>query len=198
MIEVYTVQMKDKTKKPKIEDNTIIRETDQDKLINGKCINATRLLVSTYLDNKENILQTAKDLDRPINTCLTSLQSPQGSKLLQVERSKREIPDYEVSKSKRLQFLWRLAEGGAERIYDREGNHVMANPAVSISAVRAINDMTTGSYAPKEVEVTVKDDTRTEAEIRANITKLTEQYNSLAVIEGVTEKEIKAVSRLPA
>ena len=108
-------------------------------------------------------------------------------------------PDFRVSKSERLELLWRIAEGGAERITDKEGNMIMSAPAVSVSAIRTINDMVPGSLAPKEVEVTHKVDSRTEEEIRANITRLNKEYQSLIAIDGeVLEEKVKEVTDLPA
>ena len=107
-------------------------------------------------------------------------------------------PDFVVSKPERLELLWGIAEKGVEMIYDKEGNQVMSSPATSVSAVRTINEMVTGSLAPKEIDITVKDDTRTEAEIRANIARLTKQYHDLAVIEGVTEDDVAQTRVLPS
>ena len=114
-------------------------------------------------------------------------------------RNMSATPDFRISKSERLELLWRIAEGGAERITDKEGNMIMAAPAVSVSAIRTINDMLPGSLAPKEVEVTHKVDTRSETEIRANIARLNSEYASLIAIDGeVTEEKVKKVTDLPA
>ena len=107
-------------------------------------------------------------------------------------------PDFQVSKSERLELLWNIAKTGAERITDKEGNMIMAAPAVSVSAIRTINDMVPGSLAPKEVEVTHKVDNRTEEEIRENIARLNEEYQSLIAIDGeVLEAKVQEVTDLP-
>ncbi len=109
--------------------------------------------------------------------------------------------EFKVPKEARLELLWRIAEGGAERITDKEGNMVFMNPAVSVSAIRTINEMLPGSLAPKEVEITHKQDTRTEDEIKASIAKLQEEYQQLVAIDGTSillkEKDIKKSESLP-
>ena len=108
------------------------------------------------------------------------------------------MPEYSVSRGERIELLWNLAQRGVSLIYDKEGNEVMSAPATAVSAVRTINEMVAGSLAPKEIEVTVTDDTRSEQEIRDNIAKLTKEFNSLTAIEGVTEQEIQETRALPA
>ena len=108
---------------------------------------------------------------------------------------------FNVAKEDRLELLWMIAQGGAERITDKEGNMVFMNPAVSVSAIRTINEMLPGSLAPKEVEITHKQDTRSEQEIRENIARLNEEYQSLIAIDGNTitlkESDIKKSESLP-
>jgi len=106
-------------------------------------------------------------------------------------------PEFAVTRGERIELLWNLAQEGVSKIYDKEGNEVMMAPATAVSAVRTINDMVAGSLAPKEIEVTVKNDTRSEEEIRANIAKLTAEFNSLTAIEGVTEQDIQDTRMLP-
>ena len=106
-------------------------------------------------------------------------------------------PEFAVTRGERIELLWNLAKEGVSKIYDKEGNEIMSAPATAVSAIRTINEMVAGSLAPKEVEVTVKDDTRSEQEIRDNIAKLTAEFNSLTAIEGVTEKDIAETRALP-
>ena len=107
--------------------------------------------------------------------------------------------DFNVSKEDRLELLWMIAQGGAERITDKEGNMVFMNPAVSVAAVRTINEMLPGSLAPKEIEITHKQDNRSEQEIRDNIAKLNAEYQSLVAIDGqvIREEDVLAVTDLP-
>ncbi|RKZ99017.1 MAG: hypothetical protein DRQ42_08375 [Gammaproteobacteria bacterium] len=109
--------------------------------------------------------------------------------------------DFDVSKADRMELLWIIAQGGAERITDKEGNMVFMNPAVSVSAIRTINEMLPGSLAPKEVEITHKVDNRSEQEIRDNIAKLNAEYQSLVAIDGqvitLKESDIRKSESLP-
>lgn len=119
----------------------------------------------------------------------------------QMGKSIMAVKDFNVSKEDRMELLWLIAQGGAERITDKEGNMVFMNPAVSVSAIRTINEMLPGSLAPKEVEITHKQDIRTEQEIRESIAKLNKEYQSLVAIDGHTitlkESDIKKSESLP-
>ena len=161
------------------------------------------LFVDAYQKHGANMIAVSEEIGRSREHCYSFLKSTK----VQMELSRRnkghaiEIlkdPNLVTTKTERIELLWQIAQDGASKIYDKEGNEVMMAPATSVSAIRSINEMVSGSLAPKEVEVTVKDDTRTEAEIRANILKLTAEYNSLAVIEGVSESDIQEAETLPA
>lgn len=159
------------------------------------------MYVDAYFDRKGNMGLIAADIERTLEHACNIGKS----KHVQQHIAKRmkngtvynKGVEFIVSKPERIEILWGIAQKGVELIYDKEGNQVMSSPATSVSAVRTINEMVAGSLAPKEVEVTVKDDTRTEAEIRANIARLTKQYNELSVIEGVTDDDVAKTRELP-
>jgi len=160
------------------------------------------LYIDAFFEQAGNMTAVAKAISRSVEHAC-SLGKSQRVQLAIAKRSRAmaveviERPDFIVTKAERIELLWSIAQKGASLIYDKEGNEVMSAPATSVSAVRTINDMVAGSLAPKEIEVTVKDDTRSEAEIRENIAKLTQEYESLAIIEGVTESDIEATRALP-
>ncbi len=97
--------------------------------------------------------------------------------------AKVDMRRFDVSKDDRMELLWEIAQGGAERIIDKEGNAVFMNPAVSVSAIRTLNEMIPGSIAPTQVEVTHKRETRNEAQVLADIRALQSEINDLA-LEG--------------
>jgi MinD-like ATPase involved in chromosome partitioning or flagellar assembly len=85
-----------------------------------------------------------------------------------------------ASKAERIGLLWNVANQGAEMIYDEEGNEVMANPNVTVSAIRTMNDMMEGSLVTKKVDVKVEvTDNRTEQEVRASVQELTAEIQNL-------------------
>lgn len=100
-----------------------------------------------------------------------------------------DVKRFDVSKDDRMELLWSIAQGGAERIIDKEGNAIFMNPAVSVSAIRTLNEMIPGSIAPTQVEVTHKRETRTELEVMQDIKSLQAEINSLAL-----EGEYEAIS----
>ena len=161
------------------------------------------LYVEAFFKHQGVQTKIAEDIGRSREQCYAMQKSDRVR--LAISRRNTEMavdlvkdPSAVVTKTERIELLWQIAQDGASKIYDKEGNEVMMAPATSVSAIRSINEMISGSLAPKEVEVTVKNDTRTESEIRANILKLTAEYNSLAVIEGVSESDIQEAETLPA
>ena len=156
------------------------------------------LVIDAMIKHDGDIYKVATEVGRQPHDVEAVMQYEGNRKRLCIRASKYKNASFNSTKDSRLSFLWDVAQAGAERIYDKEGNHVMMNGAVAVSAVRAMNDMIAGSYAPKEVEITHTSDTRTESEIRANIKRLTAEYNNLAVIEGVAESDIAQVDSLPA
>ena len=158
------------------------------------------LIVDTYFEHDCNVNQTAIALNRdPANVkiVLNSIKVRKETALRSKHLMKQAVGKarFDVSKEDRVQLLWKIAQEGVEKTYDKEGNQVMASPATSVSAVRAINEMLPGSLAPKEVELTIQNDTRSEEEIRNNIAKLTKEYNSLVAIEGVTEQDVNNIRK---
>jgi len=141
--------------------------------------------------------------------------------------AKIDVKRFDVSKDDRMELLWNIAQGGAERIIDKEGNAVFMNPGVSVSAIRTLNEMIPGSVAPTQVEITHKRETRTEAEVMQDIKSLQAEINGLALegeytaiddtqtqaqsqsqslinlaedmieVSGVSEKDIKDQTKLP-
>ena len=102
---------------------------------------------------------------------------------------------FNVAKQDRVRLLWKVANRGAELIYDKEGNEVMSNPATTVSAIRTINEMLPGSLAPKELDVNVTvEDRRTEAEIADNISVLMQKYSAL---KNVTDTQVIESRALP-
>lgn len=131
-----------------------------------------------------------------------------------------DVKRFDVTKDDRMELLWSIAQGGAERIIDKEGNAVFMNPGVSVSAIRTLNEMIPGSIAPTQVEITHKRETRTEAEVMNDIKSLQADINALALegeysidepqsqslitmaediieVSGVSEKDIKDQTKLP-
>lgn len=135
-----------------------------------------------------------------------------------------DVKRFDVSKDDRMELLWSIAQGGAERIIDKEGNAIFMNPAVSVSAIRTLNEMIPGSVAPTQVEITHKRETRTELEVMQDIRTLQAEINSLALegeyetltdgsqsqtqslntlaedlieVSGISEKDIKDQTKLP-
>lgn len=84
-----------------------------------------------------------------------------------------------VPLEERVKLLWAIAQEGAGKIYDKEGNEIMMNPTVSVAAIKAITDIS-GEWAPKEshVDVAVRD-TRTVSEIKDNVESLMAEYTVL-------------------
>lgn len=162
------------------------------------------LFVDAYFECQGKLTCVAKKIDRTIQHVSQMNKSPRIQHRIALRNNvltkslSTKMPDFRVSKPERLELLWKIANQGVELIYDKEGNQVMQSPATSVSAVRTINEMVAGSLAPKEVDINVQvQDTRSEQEIRASIEKLTHEYNKLASIEGVTEKDISKTRELP-
>ena len=117
------------------------------------------------------------------------------------ERASKLLVDntFQCTRDERLQLLWKVANDSAKLIYDKEGNEVLMNGAVSVSAVRAMNDMIDGSYATKETNVNIKiEDKRTEKEISDNIRKLTEQFSNMTTLEAEATKLMNIPALAPA
>lgn len=159
--------------------------------------------VEAFFECDGNITCTAKRIGRTVEHAsnlnkVSKVQMAIAMRTRKMAKNVGKMPDFRVSKPERLELLWKIANQGVELIYDKEGNQVMQSPATSVSAVRTINEMVAGSLAPKEVDINVQvQDTRSEQEIRASIEKLTHEYNKLASIEGVTEKDISKTRELP-
>lgn len=160
-----------------------------------------KLYVDAHFEHGGKTVEIAKAIGRTVEHASGMRKSPRIQKAIAFRQTDFargiKMPEFSVTRGERIELLWNLAQEGVRKIYDKEGNEVMMAPATAVSAVRTINDMVAGSLAPKEIEVTVKDDTRSEQEIRDNIAKLTAEYNSLAVIEGVTETDISETRALP-
>ena len=113
------------------------------------------------------------------------------------------IPDvlpeepYKVEMSSRLKLLWAIAQETSSKIYDKEGNEILMNPASSIAAIRTISDLQ-GDFAPKEqfVTVDIKDD-RSVEEIQNNIKMLMAEYQQLSLNGGATDNQVNKVLKGP-
>ena len=181
--------------------NTNIPVIDAEAILNPKNPNFTpksKMIADAIIEfdsDYDRVIENTGCTPTELDNILLSAKSPA---YIAAGLAKKKVrTPFSVTKEARIEFLWNLAQEGATHIFDKEGNEVMMSPAVSVSAVRAMNDMIEGSYAPKEVAITHVSETRTEKEIRDNIKKLTQEYNSLAVIEGVTEKAIEQTRALP-
>jgi len=178
--------------------NKAYQDIDNDKILNSKLKALSPLdimVLDTYLRENGDIHNTAKITGKEPKAIQNITLKIQSKQYLALNKNKVKHA-FTKSKEARLEFLWKVAENGASLIYDKEGNEIMMSPAVSVAAVRAMNDMIEGSYAPKEITHKHTTETRSEQEIRDNIKKLNAEYAQLAVIEGVTEKQIQQTQAL--
>ena len=89
--------------------------------------------------------------------------------------------DFTVTKTDKMELLWKIAKAGAERGYDKQGNEVMLNPQTSVSAIAQLNAMQ-GHNAPTEVKVTKVE--KSEEELKDSIQQLRQEFEDLLAIEG--------------
>jgi len=162
--------------------------------------------VSTYFECEGNVGEIAKKLLRPYASVEKEINLAKVRTVIEMHEYKDAIPvpDYDPeedakyagpSKKAKLDLLWDLAQKGSKLIYDREGNEIVMNGALSVAAVRAINDMT-GDWAPKEarIEVDIKDN-RSINEIKSSLDKLMNEYNTLS---GALNNEVEAIEHIPS
>lgn len=163
-----------------------------------------RLFVETYLKNSEDKRQTASDLGKTAKQIDEYLHIPKVMRALEYyKRGVIGIPntevdkEYKVEKSSQIKLLWDIAQTAAGKIYDREGNEVLMNPAGAIAAVRTISDLQ-GDFAPKEQHMTVDvKDERSVEEIQANVKMLMAEYQQLALNAGATDNQVNSVLKGP-
>jgi len=110
-------------------------------------------------------------------------------------RGSDDLPYNGASREEKLDMLWNLARKSSGMIYDKEGNEIIMNGAVAVSAVRTMNDMV-GDWAPKEanIKVDIKDD-RSIEEVKASVAELMAEFTTLA---GEVSGEIKAIEDVPS
>jgi len=159
------------------------------------------MFVKSYFKCDGNMLCIARGLDRSEQHVYQIAKAQVVQDAIEKETQKRgPLPErpkvvFTVAKQDRVRLLWKVANQGAEMIYDKEGNEVMSNPATTVSAIRTINDMLPGSLAPKELDVNVTvEDRRTEAEIADNISLLMQKYTAL---KDVTDEQVIESRALP-
>jgi hypothetical protein len=94
---------------------------------------------------------------------------------------------FDITRSQKLELLWRIAETGTDMGFDKMGNSIMLNPQVSVAAIREMNLMV-GDHEAQKTEVTVTKVERTEAELVERIRTLRSEFESLVAIEGEVEE----------
>ena len=156
--------------------------------------------VDAYIECDGDVALTAKRLGKKANTVHECINSSTVQAYLMrytgaMARRANGNPDFNITKTDRLNMLWLIAKRGTEDLYDKEGNCLMQNPAASISAIRTISDLV-GDWAPKEqhvkVEVTHKD--ISEQQLDADIHALTAEYERLQ--DMTTEEEVREITTL--
>lgn len=143
-----------------------------------------RKFVDTYFECNESPARTARAMNWPDRGRVSSMLKSEkvaieiARRKGQMDLFKQNNDTFNISREERIKLLWSIAQAGAERGYDRQGNKIMMNPAAAISAVREINLMM-GDNAPDKVEVSLMPDNRTESEIIQSIRQLTHEAEAL-------------------
>ena len=163
------------------------------------------LFVTNYINCGQDLSETGKMMGRTTQSTRSFLASEKVqhaiSNRLKVEPiamrsslvAKDEVPFSQASKEQKLDMLWGLARKASELIYDKEGNEVIMNGAVAVSAVRTMNDMT-GDWAPKEQNITIDiKDERSISEVKSSIDTLMAEYVTLS---GEVNSEVKAIENV--
>jgi hypothetical protein len=166
------------------------------------------IFVTTYINCGQNLAETAHQLNRTrvqadkimgsekvqwaISNRLKQME-PVGQSVLHTVRVCDDESYTGASKREKLDMLWALAQEASGKIYDKEGNEVIMNGAVAVSAVRTMNDMV-GDWAPKEtnINVDIKDD-RSIDEVKRSVEALMAEYTTLS---GEMSAEVQAIENV--
>lgn len=89
---------------------------------------------------------------------------------------------FNISKQERLQLLCLIAQAGAERDFDRQGNLVMLSPISAIAGIRKMNRMMGDNASQQIVEAVPEPETRSEEGIRENIKRLNHECEELTSV----------------
>jgi len=146
-------------------------------------------VLQTYYRKDKNVTATAKEIGMDRSNVYAVLKNPKvqwhiANMELELEHHYLGSNDFTVTKTDKMELLWKIAKAGAERGYDKQGNEVMLNPAVSVSAISQLNAMQ-GHNAPTEVTVTKVD--KSEEELKESIARLKAEFEELMAIEGECE-----------
>ena len=146
-----------------------------------------RKFIDTYFDCNESPARTARAMNWPDRGRVSSMLKSE-KVAIEIARRKGQMDlfmhnndTFNISREERIKLLWSIAQAGAERVYDRQGNMIMMNPVASISAIREINLMM-GDNPSTQIEVIAEPDRRSESEIRQNVRRLITEFNKVATL----------------
>lgn len=145
--------------------------------------------VHRYVDNEEHHARTAKSMGwKSVTQVVDMLKQPKVAAVLYANKMKvvelrASSTTFNITRSQKLELLWKIAETGADMGFDKMGNQIMLNPGVSVTAIREMNLMVGDHEATKsEVQITKID--RTEAELVERIRMLRNEFENLVAIDG--------------
>jgi len=145
--------------------------------------------VHHYVDQEEHVHRTAKAMGWKSDTRVVEmLKIPKVAAVLYAQKMRvtelrAASTKFDITKSQKLELLWKIAETGADMGFDKMGNAIMLNPGVSVAAIREMNTMV-GDHEATKSEVVVTKIDRTESELIERIRMLRNEFENLVAIDG--------------